>query len=327
MGKIYVTRKIPVLGIEKLKDAGHEVVVNPDDRVLKKAELITNLSEGKYDAVLSLLTDKVDSEVIDAAGEQCRIFANYAVGHDNIDVAAANAKGIVVSNTPGVLTNTVAEHTVALMLSISHRVVEADTFTRAGKYIGWEPELLLGNDLAGKTIGIAGLGRIGARVAYHLHWGFDAQIMYYDIAQNENFEKDVSATFFGDLKEMLPKVDYLSIHVPLLNSTRHLFGAEAFSLMKDSAYLVNTSRGPVINEAELTTALKNGDIKGAALDVFEEEPELTPGLRDLPNVILTPHIASGTEETRGKMSEMAADNIIKVLSGQKAPQEVSAKKG
>ena len=238
-----------------------------------------------------------------------------------------NENNIVVSNTPGVLTNTVAEHAVSLMLASSHRVVEADTFTRAGKYIGWEPELLLGNDLSGKTIGIAGLGRIGARVAYHLHWGFDARIFYYDIARNENFEKEIGATYFSDLRELLPQVDYLSIHVPLLDSTHHLFGSEEFSLMKDTAYIVNTSRGPVINEAELVSALKNGDIRGAALDVFEHEPELTQGLRDLPNVILTPHIASGTEETRGKMAEMAADNIIKVLSGEQAPQEVSPKKG
>lgn len=327
MGKIYITRKIPDSGIKMLKDAGHEVTVSPEDRVLAKAELIDILAKGEYDAVLSLLTDGVDDEVLSAAGSNCKIFANYAVGYDNIDVAAANAKGIAVSNTPGVLTNTVAEHAVAMMLAVSHRIVEADTFTRAGKYIGWEPELLLGNDLSGKTIGIAGLGRIGARVAYHLHWGFDARILYYDIAQNENFEKDVSATFYPDLKEMLPEVDYLSVHVPLLDSTHHLIGAEAFSLMKNSAYLVNTSRGPVINEAELVTALKNGDIKGAALDVFEHEPELTQGLRDLPNAILTPHIASGTEETRGKMAEMAADNIIKVLAGQRAPQEVAPKKG
>lgn len=325
MGKIYITRKIPDNGIKKLQDAGHEVVVNPEDRVLEKSELIAELTNGSYDAVLSLLTDTIDEEVLDAAGKQCKVFANYAVGYDNINVPAANERGIIVTNTPGVLTNTVAEHTVALLLSISHRIVEADAFTRAGKYVGWEPELLLGNDLSGKTIGIVGLGRIGARVAYHLRWGFDMSVCYYDIAQNTKFEEKIGARFYSDLADMLPVVDYISIHVPLLESTKHLIGAAEFKLMKESAYLVNTSRGPVINENELVAALKSQEIRGAAIDVFEEEPELAPGLRDLANVIITPHIASGTVETRGKMAEMAAENIIKVLAGEEAPQIVRPK--
>ena len=319
MPKVYVTRMIPQAGIEKLKEKGYDVTINPDDQALDTSELIDALKGKGYDAVLCLLTDHVNAEVLDAAGSNCRIFANYAVGYDNIDVKAASERNIVITNTPGILTESVAEHTFALMLAISRRIAEADRFVRAGKYKGWAPKLLLGNDVSGKIIGIVGLGRIGSRVAHHAAGGFDARIIYHDLTRNEEFEKSVGAVYRETLEELLGEADYVSLHVPLLPQTKHLINAEKLKLMKHSAYLINTSRGPVIDEAALVHALKKKEIKGAALDVFEDEPELKPGLAELDNVILTPHIASGTEETRNKMAELVAENIIASLSGQKPP--------
>ena len=290
--------------------------MSPYDKVLSKDELISYLKNGKYDAVLALLTDKLDADVFQAAGAQCKIFANMAVGFDNVDLEAAKKVGIMIANTPGVLTDTVAEHTFALMLAIAHRVAEADHFARAGKYHGWEPMMLLGTDLSYKTIGILGLGRIGSRVAYHAVKGFNAKAIYYDVKRNEEFEKEFSAEFCKTPEEVLKKADFVSIHVPLLPATRHLINAERLKMMKPSAYLVNTSRGPVIDEKALAEALQNKIIKGAAIDVFENEPAIEPALLKLDNIILTPHIASATEETRDKMAELAAENIIAALSGQ-----------
>ena len=322
MGKIYVTRAIPEIGIQKLRDAGHEVVVNPDSRVLSKQELISALSADRYDAVLCLLTDKIDAEVFSSAGPQCKIFANYAVGFDNIDLPAAAAAGVVVSNTPGVLTDTVAEHSLALMLAVAHRVAEADRFTRAGNYHGWEPMLLLGTDLSRKTVGILGLGRIGQRLAHLVSKGFDAKVVYYDVIRNAEFEAEYGAEFMATPEEVLRVADFVSLNVPLLDTTRHLINAERLAMMKPNAILVNTARGPVIDEAALVTALKNKVIRGAGLDVYENEPAMAPGLAELDNVVLTPHIASGTEEARGMMATIAADNIIAVLNGQPAPTAV-----
>ncbi len=304
-----------------LKDKGFEVVVNPEDRVLTKEELINNLKGQNYDALFCLLTDKIDAEVMDSFGSQFKVLANMAVGFDNIDVAEAKKRNIMVTNTPGVLTDTVAEHTFALMLAIAHRIAEADKFTRALKYHGWEPMLLLGNNLSGKTLGVVGLGRIGSRVAYHALKGFDMKVVYYDVKRNEDFEKEFSAVYMS-LEDLLKQSDFISIHVPLLDSTRHLINAENLKLMKPSAYLVNTSRGPIIDEAALAYVLANKVIKGAALDVFEFEPKITPELLQLDNVILTPHIASATEETRSKMSALAATNIIEALESRTPPNLV-----
>ena len=321
MAKIFVTRKVPESGIKMLQGKGFEVVINPEDRVLTKEELINNLKGQSYDALFCLLTDKIDADVMDSFGPQLKIIANMAMGFDNINIEEAKKWGIIITNTPGVLTNTVAEHTFALMLAIAHRVVEADKFTRALKYQGWAPMLLLGNDLSGKILGVVGLGRIGSRVAYHALKGFDMKVVYYDVKRNEDFEKEFSAVYLP-LEELLKQSDFVSIHVPLLDSTQHLINAENLKLMKPSAYLVNTSRGPVIDEAALAYALANKVIKGAALDVFEFEPKITPGLLQLDNAILTPHIASATEETRSKMSDLAATNIIEALEGRTPPNLV-----
>ena len=325
MAKIFVTRKIPDAGITKLKSAVYEVEVNPEDRVLTKDELIKHIKRIKPDAVLALLTDKLDADVFEVASAQkptVKIFANMAVGFDNMDVEAAKKAGIMVSNTPGVLTDTVAEHTFALMLAIAHRVSEADRFSRAGKYHGWEPMMLLGTDVSKKTLGILGLGRIGSRVAHHAAKGFDMKVLYYDVKRNEEFEKEFSAQFCQMVVDVLQKSDFVSIHVPLLPTTKHLLNAETFKMMKPTAYLINTSRGPVIDEKALAEALKNGVIKGAAIDVFENEPAIDNDLIGLENIILTPHIASATEETRAKMAELAAENIIAALSGKEPPNLV-----
>lgn len=322
MAKVYVTRSVPEEGILKLKEEGYDVVVSAKDGVLTKEELINELSKDTYDAVLCLLTDTIDAEVFDAAPE-AKVFANYAVGFDNIDVKEAQKRGIVITNTPEVLSDTVAEHTFSLMLAIAHRVVEADTFVRNGEYDGWAPKLLLGTDMSGKTLGIIGAGRIGSRVAYHGFKGFDMNVVYYDIKRNKEIEEAVEAQFNDTVEGVLEQADFISLHVPLLDSTKHLINKDRLSKMKDEAYLVNTSRGGVIDEEALKNALENKKIKGAALDVFENEPKVTPGLADLSNVILTPHIASATEKTRGAMSLLAAQNINAVLKGKKAPNAIT----
>ena len=205
------------------------------------------------------------------------------------------------------------------------RIPEADRFTRAGKYEGWAPMMYLGTDLRGKTLGVLGAGRIGQRVAYHASRGFDMKICYYDIKKNEAFEKETGASFRESVDEVLREADVVTIHVPLLDSTRHLINKERLAMMKNTAFLINSSRGPIIDENALVEALKNGVIKGAALDVYEEEPALAPGLRDLDNVVITPHIASATEGTRGKMAEIAAQNIIDFLDGKTPPNVVTEK--
>ena len=311
--KIFVTRQIPEAGIKLLKEKGYEVSVYQGDEMIPRAELLESVKG--CDAILPLLTDKMDAEVFEAAGPQLKVVANYAVGFDNINLEDAKKHNVFTTNTPDVLTETVAEHAFGLILSIAQRITEGDRFTRAGKYHGWKPMLMLGNDVSHKTLGVLGLGRIGSRVAHHGAKGFDMNVIYYDVKRNEAFEKEYGAEFVADPEELLKRADFISVHVPLLPTTKHLINAERLKMMKPTAYLVNTSRGPVIDEAALVDALKNKVIRGAGLDVFENEPRLTPGLANLENIILTPHAASATEETRAKMSEVAALNIIDALEG------------
>ncbi|TSC74638.1 MAG: d-isomer specific 2-hydroxyacid dehydrogenase nad-binding protein [Parcubacteria group bacterium Gr01-1014_44] len=322
--KVFITRPIPSSGTDLLKEKGYEVVVNMEaaDRPATKEEILNGIKG--TDALLCTLTEKIDAEIMEAAGPQLKIIANYAVGFDNIDVEAAKVRNILVTNTPGVLTNTVAEHTFALMLAIAHRISEADRFSRAGKYTAWGPQLLLGADLSGKTLGIVGLGRIGSRVAHHAIKGFDMKVLYYDVNRHEEFEKEFSAQYVASVEELLPLCDFVSLHVPLLDSTRHLINEASLKMMKPSAYLINTSRGAIIDEKALVEALTQKTIAGAALDVFEFEPEINAELKNLENVILTPHIASATEETRQAMSKLAAENIIEALEGRVPPNLVSS---
>ncbi len=314
MPKVFVTRKIPEIGIKLLQKSGFDVEVSSKDGVLTSEELLAALAAQPYDAVLSLLTDKIDVEVFTAV-PTAKIFANYAVGFDNIDVPEATKRGVVITNTPGVLTEAVAEFTIGLIFAVTKRIVEADSFVRAGHYDGWAPMLLLGTELKGKTLGIVGTGRIGSEVARIARLGLGMNISYYDVDQNAQLEQDYQAIFYPTVEEALKTADVVSIHVPLLDSTRHLINKERLAFMKPSAILINTSRGPVVDEVALAQALTNKTIRGAGLDVFEFEPNLTPGLRDLPNVVLTPHTASATEEARNAMAEIAANNIIEVLAG------------
>lgn len=315
MSKVFVTRPIPENGIKMLKDKGFEVVVNEaaHDRAATKEELLAGVKG--VDAVLSILTDKIDSEVMDAGLPTLKIIANYAVGYDNLDIKGAKERNILVTNTPGVLTEAVAEHTFALLLAVAKRIPEADKFARAGNYHAWGPELLLGTDIAGKNLGIVGLGRIGSEVARHAYNGFNMKILYIDPKPNPEFEKTFNATYVDTIDNLFPQCDFVSIHVPLMDSTRHLINEERLHKMKPSAYLINTSRGPIVDEAALAKALKEGTIKGAALDVFEFEPAINEDLKKLDNAVITPHIASGTMKTRAKMAELAAANIIEALEG------------
>ena len=317
--KIFVTRPIPEIGIKLLKEKGFEVVINAEakDRAATKDEMLAGVKG--TDALLSILTDKVDADVMDAGLPTLKIIANYAVGFDNIAIEDAKKRNIMVTNTPGVLTETVAEHSFALLLSIAHRIAEADKFARDGKYKAWGPELLLGTNISGKTLGIIGLGRIGSRVAHHAVRGFDMKIIYTDPKPNPDFEKEYGAVYADSIDSLLPQCDFASIHVPMTEANRHLINGERLKKMKKSAYLINTSRGPIVDEKALAVALKEGIIAGAALDVFEFEPEITPELKELDNVIMTPHIASATLETRSKMAEIAATNIIAALEGRTPP--------
>lgn len=321
MAKIFITHKIPEIGVQMLKDKGHDVELRDESKLLPKAELIKILSVGDYDGVLCLLTDQIDAEVF-ATAPAVKIFSNYAVGFNNIDVIEAKKHGVVITNTPGASTESVAEHTIALMLALTCRIVEGDNFVRAGKYEGWDPMLLWGVDLRGKTLGILGAGRIGAEVAKKAALGLGMEIIYHDVVRNENLEKETGAIPLSSVEEVLKEADVISLHVPLLPETRHLINAERLALMKKTAYLLNTSRGSVVDEAALVDALKKGIIKGAALDVFENEPVLAVGLKDLPNVVLTPHIASATAETRNDMAKKAAENLIAFFDDQPVPNQI-----
>jgi glyoxylate reductase len=314
MKNVFVTRKILDVGIKMLTDNGYTVDISPKDRPLTKKELIKYLKKKPYDAVLSLLTDPIDSEVMDAA-PTVKIYANYAIGFNNIDIEAAKKRNIFVTNTPGGGADRVAEHAWALILALSCRIVEGDNYVKKGKYSGWDPMLLHGTKLAGKTLGILGTGRIGADVAHRAKNGFGMNVAYYDVKRNEQLEKDFGAVFYPTVEEVLKISDVVSIHVPLLPTTHHLINADRFKMMKPTAYLVNTSRGPVVDEVALVEALEKGIIRGAGLDVFEFEPKLAKGLAKLTNVVLTPHIASGTEEARIDMATLAATNIINTLEG------------
>ncbi len=312
MLKVVVTRKIPGSGIKMLQDAGFEVMVSPHDRALERQELL-NFIQGA-DGVLGQLTDKVDEQYLNAAGPKLKIVANYAVGVDNLDLTALSSHNIVATNTPDVLTEAVAEHTFALIMAIIRRIVEAHKLAQTESST-FGPEVLLGMELKDKTLGVLGLGRIGSRVA-EMGKAMGMNVIYYDVKQNPDFEVKVGAVFKGTPEELLSISDVVSVHVPLLDSTKHLINADRLKLMKKTAYLINTSRGPVVDEVALVEVLKSGTIKGAALDVGETEPKWAQDLVDLPNVVLTPHIASATYEARSAMGELAAKNIIAVLSGQ-----------
>ena len=314
--KVFVTRRIPEAGLSLLRDKGYEIDIYKKDRIMSQKELVGALKKTPYDAVVSLLTDRIDGAVF-AISPSVKIFANYATGFDNIDLVEAKRRGVAVTNAPSdIASEAVAEHAVALMFALAARIVEADSFVRAGKYKGWEPMLFTGEDVSGKTLGIVGAGRIGAKVSCHAQ-AMGINVIYFDVKRNQDFEKGSGAVYCSSIEELLSKSDFVSLHVPLLDSTRHLINADRLRLMKPTSFLINTSRGPVIDEKALVKALKERVIAGAGLDVFEFEPKLSLGLSKLPNVILTPHIASASVEARNQMAEIVAGNIIDFFDGRR----------
>ncbi len=324
---VFVTRAIPDEGLKMLRRSKRlKVSVYEKDRAIPRRELLRRVKGA--DVILSILTEHMDAEVFDAAGPQLKLVANYAVGFDNVDVPEAKKRGIVVTNAPHAnVTESVAEHAIALIFALAHRIVETDQFTRDGKYEAWGPLLLLGTDVAGKTVGIVGSGAIGAGVVRRLHAGFGVKVVYTDVKRNPALEQETGARFLS-LPQLLKTADFVSLHVPLLPSTHHLIGAKELALMKKTAYLVNTARGPIVDEAALVRALMKRRIAGAALDVYECEPNIACNAKDavalvkLQNVILTPHTASATVETRQAMARTAAENVLAFAAGKKPPNAV-----
>lgn len=308
---IFVSQPIPENGLQALAEVGRTEIW-PHKKLIPRAELLRRI-EGA-DAVVTMVTDQVDAEFFKAAGPQLKIVANYAVGFDNINLKEAAARKVAVTNTPGAFAEAVAEHTLALLFAVARRVVEGDRFVRNGEYEGWIPMAFLGQPLWGKTLGIIGLGRIGAWVAEAAHRGFNMPILYADERHNEDVEMRLGARR-RRLDVVLRESDIVSLHVPLGPTTRHLIGERELKLMKPSAILINTARGAVVDEQALYHALKSEEIFGAGLDVYEHEPKLYRGLEKLPNVVLTPHSASATLEARSAMAEIMASNVRAVLAG------------
>lgn len=288
--------------------------------MLSKAELIHQLAG--MDGVIPLVTDAVDREVLQTA-PSLKVVANFGVGVDHIDVRAATELGIVVTNTPGVLTETTADLAWSLLMASARRIVEADNFMRSRQFTAWGPKMLLGHDVYGKTLGIIGFGRIGQAIARRAR-GFNMKVIFTDAGGvKDNVVRELGVTRVS-LEKLLRASDYVTLHVPLVPQTTHLLDDRVFEMMKPSCIVINTSRGPVVDEKALVRALKNGRIAGAALDVFEREPQVEPELLEMNNVVLAPHIGSGSYETRLKMSEMAADNLLSVLKGQRPPNMVNS---
>ncbi len=322
MKNIFITRPVPGSCMHMLHDKGYNVTVGKFKVPPTKKELIKELKKKEYEVVITLLTDKIDKEILDAS-PKTKLFANYAIGYDNFDLAEGAKRGVVFTNTPGDYVDGIAQHTVALILALMARLSETDQFVRKGKYKGWDPMLFMGDKLKNKTVAIIGTGRIGAVVAQKLYKGFEAKIVYYDVARNETIEKECNAQFLPSVEDALKIADVVSVHVPLLPSTHHLINKERLALMKRTAYLVNTSRGPVVDENALVEALKDHEIRGAGLDVYEFEPKLARGLAKCPNTIFTPHTASGQLESREEMSRIVAENVIDFLEGREPRNKVA----
>jgi glyoxylate reductase len=318
--KIYVTRKLPERGLQIIRkhfdmEVWPEYAPPPKKTIIEKAKNV--------DALATLLSDKIDAEVFNAA-PRLKIVSQLAVGFDNIDIPEATKRGIYVTNTPEVLTDTTADFAWALLMALARRVIEADKYVRTGQWkVGWHPDMMAGRDIYNATIGVVGAGRIGYAVAKRAT-GFSMKILFYDVVPRPEIEKDFGAKKV-DLDTLLRESDFVSIHVPLMKETQHLINEQKLKMMKKTAYLINNSRGPVVDEKALYKALKEGWIAGAGLDVFEQEP--TPAdnpLLKLDNVAVAPHISSASIETRSKMGEMVAENLVAFFEGKKPPNLLNA---
>ncbi len=310
-GKVLVTSNIPRVGIEILEKEC-EVLQWTEDRPIPREVLLEKIRN--VDGILCLLGDRIDREVFEHA-PRLRVVSNYAAGYDNIDVEEATRRGVIVTNTPDVLTETTADITWALILSVARRVVEGDRFVREGRFRAWLPSLLLGTDVHGKTLGIIGAGRIGQAVGRRAV-GFGMKILYHSRTRKEDFEKETGARFVS-LEELLRESDFVSLHTPLTPETYHMIGEKEFRTMKKNAFFINTARGKCHDEEALVKALREGRIKGAGLDVYENEPEVHPELLEMDNVVLLPHIGSASVETREKMATMSAENLVAALRGER----------
>lgn len=313
--KVLVTREIPEAGLRPLEDFDVTVL---SERPPGRDELLEAVRDAS--GVLSTLTEKVDAGFMDAAGDGLRVVANMAVGYDNVDIEAAKERGIVVTNTPGVLDETTADTTFMLLLAAARRLGEGERIVRAGRWEAWGPKMLTGPDVWGKKLGIIGFGRIGQAVARRAK-GFGMEILYTARSRKEDVEREFGARYL-ELDELLRESDFVTIHTPLTEETTHLIGAPELEKMKPEAVLVNTSRGPVVNEAALAGALEEKRIFATGLDVYEKEPEVHPKLLELENVVLAPHIGSASIETRDKMAKMAAENLSAVLRGEEPKNPV-----
>ena len=316
--RVFVTRQIPSAGIELLKKHFENVYVNMDERILTRKELTAEVRECA--AILPMVNDTIDEDMINTC-EKLKIIANFGVGYNNIALEAATKRGIMVTNTPDVLTDATSDLAWALLFSAARMIPQSDRYTRAGKFRGWQPLMLLGADITGKTLGVLGTGRIGTAFALK-SVGFSMKVLYCDHKPNEQLEQKLGARKV-DLETLLKESDFLSIHVFLTPDNIHLISGRELGMMKKTAILINTSRGPVIDEKALVKALRDGVIAGAGLDVFEDEPKLAPGLSGLENVVLAPHIGSATIGARTKMSIMAAKNIVAALKGETPPNLVN----
>ena len=316
MQKVLVTREIPDAGLRLLE--GFDVTVLSEEPP-ERDELLEAVQGAN--GILSILTETIDAEVMDAAGGDLKVIANMAVGYDNVDIGAANERGIVVTNTPGVLDETTADTAFMLLLAAARRLGEAERLVRSGNWDAWGPKQFIGPDVWGKTLGIVGFGRIGQAVARRAR-GFGMDILYTARSRKEDAEKEFGARK-AELEELLEESDFVSIHTPLTDETRHLIGKSELEAMKPTAVLVNTSRGPVVDEAALAEALENSGIFAAGLDVYEEEPEVHPKLLELENVVLAPHIGSASIETRDRMAQMAAEDLRAVLNGEEPKNPVN----
>ncbi len=323
MAEVFITRKVFRDAIDILTSRQHTIDINDSDRILPVRELVKR-AQGKA-GLICLLNDTIDSVVMDEL-ESLKVISNIAVGYDNIDIAAATQRGIMVTNTPGVLTETTADLAFALLLGAARRIPEADQYTRAGKFKNWQlMQAHMGVDVYEKTLGIVGMGAIGQAVAKRAKKGFDMRVIYYGLSRKERAEKEYGAEFVA-FDELLAISDFISIHVPLTEKTKHMFSTQEFKAMKNTAIIINTSRGPVVDEAALVEAIKAGQIRGAALDVFEEEPSIHPELIKMKeNVVLAPHIGSASIETRLRMAKMAAMNMVEGLEGNRPPNLVNEK--
>jgi glyoxylate reductase len=316
-GTLLISRHLPEPALA-LARARAAVRLPHPDRHLEPAELAAHLADA--DGLVCLLTDAISDRLL-AAAPRLRVVANVAVGYNNVDVAAATRRGIVVTNTPGVLTETTADFTWALLLATARRVAEADAFTRAGQFTEWGLMLLLGGDVHGKTLGILGLGRIGRAVARRAQ-GFAMRLLYHDAVRDAEAERELGV-LYCDKDTVLREADFVTLHVPLLPETRHYVGERELRLMKPTAHLVNAARGPVVDEAILARALREGWIAGAGLDVYEDEPRVHPGLLECRNAVLAPHIASASRDTRLRMATMAVEDALAVLEGRRPAHPVN----